>query len=284
MSNLFIVFTIISSCFITALLFLGFFWWFVDRPTRHLIQILELAPTKDFLVRAPEWKGIVIGKLAKSFNQLLEQITKLDAFKLESERQLIAAEQRLRHQEELQRKNQVIESTNRELEARLKELSILHDFSQKTASIAALEELYLLLEQYLADKLGFQEFTFLIFEEASQSVCVKAARGFLDNQRVKGMCFKAGEGVTGRVLETAQPIYIPDTRLEPGYRHYKGEKEEDGSFFSIPLIFQNKIVGVLNMFRNGVDRFSTQERQFLVTLGAEVSIALMLAKAFLKTP
>lgn len=263
-------------------MFLMAFWWFVDRPTRQLIRILEMAPSKDFLVRAPEWSGVVIGKLAKSFNQLLEQITKLDAFKLESERQLVAAEQRLQHQEELQRKNQVIESTNRELEARLRELSILHDFSQKAAENVGtprgLDELYLLLEQYLSEKLGFQEFTFLLFDELTQSACVKAARGFQDNQRVKGMCFKAGEGITGQVLTSVQSIYIPDTRTEPGYRHYKGEKEEDGSFFSIPLIFQNKIVGVLNMFRKGVDRFSPQERQFLMTLGAELSIALMLAK------
>ncbi len=268
----------------TALLFLAFFWWFVDRPTRHLIQILELAPTKDFLVRAPEWKGVVIGKLAKSFNQLLEQITKLDAFKLESERQLVAAEQRLRHQEELQRKNQVIEATNRELEARLKELSILHDFSQTVGSVVVLDELYLVLEQFLYEKLGFEEFTFLVFEEETQSACVKAARGFADNQRVKGMCFKAGEGITGQVLESSKPIYIPDTRSEPGYRHYKGEKEEDGSFFSIPLVFQNQIVGVLNMFRKGVDRFSTQERLFLQTLSAELSIALRLAKAGSRRP
>ena len=66
---------LITGFVLAFAVFSFFFWWFVDKPTRILIRIVESAPSKDFLVRAPEWSGIVIGKLARSFNQLLEQIT-----------------------------------------------------------------------------------------------------------------------------------------------------------------------------------------------------------------
>ncbi|MBI3541362.1 MAG: GAF domain-containing protein, partial [Deltaproteobacteria bacterium] len=220
--------------------------WFIDGPIAELIQVMANAPTKEFLVRAPVRGGDIIGRLAQSFNRLLEQITTLDAFKIETEERLIMAQKELKYKEALEGKNQIIEQTNQELQVRLKELSRLFDFSLQISAILELPDLCNILEHFMGEVLAFKEFTFLVSESEGEGLVVKAAKGFSHEAKVQGMSFRPGEGITGRVLLKRQSIYLPDTRREPDFLYYKGERREDGSFLSIPLVFKEKVVGALN--------------------------------------
>lgn len=276
-----ILLTIVS----TSSVFILLSWWFVDRPLRELIAVMSEAPSRDFLVRAPVRAKAqdVIGRLAKSFNRLLERITTLDAFKLETERQLIMAQEELKYKDALEEKNRQIEKANQELDARWREFSLLYDFSQELSATLELEELYNLVEVLIGNRLGFQEFTFLTYEEELQCLVVKVTRGISEEHKIQGMSFRPGEGITGRTFVAQKTNYIPDTSKEPGYLHYKGERREDGSFLSIPLIFKKKVVGVLNMFRKGIDQFTNQEIRLLNTLAVELAISLVNAKLYFRT-
>lgn len=257
-----------------ALLFAALFFFFVDRPVRRLIDIMDQAPGKNFLVRARTRRRDVIGRLYAGFNTLLERITTLDANQIESEREISAMQDRL--------------GLQKALEARLNELRLLYEFSQKVSATLEVDELYNTVERFIGDHLGFHEFALLVLAESESPgeparLVVKVARGFRDEKRVLGMSFQEGEGITGRTLQRAEKIYIPDTSHSEEYLHYKGEKQEDGSFLSMPLMFKNKVVGVLNMFRKGVDAFSPDEIQFLDTLTVELAIAVVNAKLYSRT-
>jgi diguanylate cyclase (GGDEF)-like protein len=263
---------------VAAAIFALFFFFFVDRPLRKLIDIMTQAPAKEFLIRAPSRRGGVIGRLYQSFNRLLERITTLDAFKLETERQLVMAQEELKYKDALEEKSRIIE-------ARLKELNLLYEFSQQVSATLDVDELYNTVERFIGDHLGFHEFALLVLQDGEETakLVVKVARGFRDEKRVLGMSFREGEGVTGRTLQKSEMIYIPDTSRSEIYLHYKGEKQEDGSFLSVPLLFKKKVVGVLNMFRKGADAFSPDEIRFLSTLTVELAIAVVNAKLYSKT-
>ncbi len=274
---------VLSAFLVTSVALIYLYRRLVDRPIRELIQVMTDAPAKDFLVRASVKGKGAIGLLSQSFNRLLERITTLDAFKLESERQLVMVQQELKFKEALEEKGHQIEKANRELEARLKELSLLYEFSQEASMTLELDELYAVVERFLGDKLGFKEFAFLVYDEETRKVVVKIAHGFFDEERVLGMSFQPGEGVTGKVLAVGEALYIPDTRQCPDYLYYKRERRDDGSFLSVPLKFKNKVVGVLNMFRPAVEGFSKEEIHFLSTLVVELAIALSNAKLYSRT-
>ncbi len=252
--------------------------WFVDRPLSRLMKVMEEAPAKDFLVRAPVEGDDVIGRLSRSFNHLLERMTTIDAFKIDTERRLDAAQRDLAFKAALEEKSRIIEKTNKDLEARVKELSLLHEFSQHVSSTLDLSELCGLTEAFLVGNLGVQEFALLIFDETTSRLVVKSAHGFADKQGVLGMTFGAGEGISGRVLTNGEMIYIPDTTRSAEYLHYKGQKREDGSFLALPLVFKKKVVGVLNLFRQSIDAFSMEEIRFLQTMAVELTIAVVNAK------
>ncbi|MBI4374310.1 MAG: GAF domain-containing protein, partial [Deltaproteobacteria bacterium] len=168
----------------------------------------------------------------------------------------------------------VLKKANEELQARIKELALINEFSQLIVSTLEMPKLYNILDHFLGEKLGFNEFA-LLLREKEEEVVVQVARGFADTSRVRGMVFKSGEGLTGVVFQTRRPCYITDTRQESRYLYYKGEKKEDGSFLSIPLLFKGQVVGILNFTRAGVDSFSAQEIQFLNTIAVQIAIALM---------
>jgi len=280
------VFLVLAAILATSAAFLVLWRLFVDRPLQKLIDLMAEAPSKNFLIRAPKRGDGVIGRLYQGFNRLLERITTLDAFKLESERQLVMMQEELKYKQALEEKSRIIEETNKNLEARLKELRLLDEFSQQVSATLEVDELYNVVERFIGDHLGFHEFVLLALEDedgGDSKLVVKMARGFQDEKRVLGMSFREGEGITGRVLQKGEMTYIPDTSRSEEYLHYKGEKREDGSFASMPLVFKKKVVGVLNMFRKGADAFSPEEIRFLNTLTVELAIAVVNTKLYSKT-
>jgi diguanylate cyclase (GGDEF)-like protein len=277
---------ILAAVVFTSAVFLALWRLFVDRPLQKLIDLMAEAPSKNFLIRAPKKGDGVIGRLYQGFNRLLERITTLDAYKLESERQLVMMQEELKYKQALEEKSRIIEETNKSLEARLKELRLLDEFSRGVSATLEMDELYNVVERFIGDHLGFHEFALLVLEgeEGDESkLVVKVARGFRDEKRVLGMGFREGEGITGRVWRSGEMTYIPDTSRSEEYLHYKGEKQEDGSFLAMPLVFKQKVVGVLNMFRKGADAFSAQETRFLNTLTVELAIAVVNAKLYSRT-
>jgi len=268
-SFLFLALLILLTVLVTCGIFLLLSRWYIDQPIQELIHVMTMAPASDFLLRAPVRAQDVIGRLSQSFNRLLEQITTLDAFKLETERQLVMVQQELKYKQEMEEKN--------------RELSLLYDFSQEVSMTLEPDELYDIVDSFLGERLGFTEFAFLVVDETAPRLIVKVARGFFDPTKVLGMNFHPKEGITGRVWIEGKSCYLPNTRQNPEYLHYKGEKREDGAFLSLPIRFKKNMVGVLNMFRPKVNGFSEGERKFLETLASELAIALVNAKLYSKT-
>src|SRR3989338_9825853 len=89
----FILFTVI----ITAATVFTFVHYMVERPLRSMRQIMQQTENRHFLLRIPVTTYDVIGDLGKSFNRMLQKVTTLDAFKLETERELIVAQEELKY-------------------------------------------------------------------------------------------------------------------------------------------------------------------------------------------
>ncbi len=107
--SILIAFTVILTT--SSLLFLS--RYFIDRPILELDRAMRESFNQNFLVRAPVLSGDVIGRLAESFNRLLERITTLDAFKIESERELLLAQKEIKYQWELSVRDELTQLYNR---------------------------------------------------------------------------------------------------------------------------------------------------------------------------
>jgi diguanylate cyclase (GGDEF)-like protein len=87
-----------------------------------------------------------------------------------------------------------------------------------------------------------------------------------------------GEGITGRVFQTGDPLLVPDVTRFPGYisRGVPGVRSE----LAVPLKRGKTVVGVLNMERQEVDAFSQQDTDLLTLFASQAAIAIENARLF----
>ncbi|HKX12264.1 MAG TPA: diguanylate cyclase [bacterium] len=256
---------------------------FLHRPLSRLMAAIRQAESGDLKVKARVDTEDEIGQVASQFNAMLGKIHDLEGLKLETERKITSMQEELKFKAMLEEKAEIISSTNLKLEASLNELSMLYNISQALTGSIDPEELCNLLCDVIVRNVGIQDFAILLLDEETQKMEVKAARGFKRNDYVRELTFELGEGISGKVAKTRQPIYIPDTSKDSGYMHYKGAKTEDGSFLSLPIVAKGLILGAINFSRQEVNAFSEGEIRLLTTVAGQVAIALENARLYAKT-
>jgi len=86
------------------------------------------------------------------------------------------------------------------------------------------------------------------------------------------------------VAETGKKIYIKDTTRETRFLNYKCEKpSEPSSFLSIPLMYKEEVMGVINFARGGTSSFSYQDVKMLSLVANQVALAIANSKLYTKT-
>ncbi|HEY3582406.1 MAG TPA: diguanylate cyclase [Pyrinomonadaceae bacterium] len=114
----------------------------------------------------------------------------------------------------------------------------------------------------------------LVLKESSNELVIKAASGLATDPTKVGP-IRVGEGVSGHVIDSGQPIVARDLRLEghkpaPPERRYK-----TNSFISYPITIGGRKVGVLNVTdKSGGRAFDEVDLGLLEIIGPQVALAL----------
>ena len=106
--------------------------------------------------------------------------------------------------------------------------------------------------EILAEAFGALSGAIMLAEEESGELRMEASRG-LSRQAIERARYRAGEGVTGRVLKSGKAVVVPKVSQEPLYldrtgilREHRRQKGEL-SFFCLPLFVDGKAVGALSL-------------------------------------
>lgn len=257
---------------------------FLEKPLSTLTRAMSRAESGDFLIRAPIISEDELGELSRSFNRMLTKITDLSVDNIQSEQDRLMADEQARLRQNLEEKSAIIERTNRTLEQLVKDLSLIYEIGQEVGSIIDLERLYATIAATFRKYLRIQEFALLINDTRTEELQVKAAFGFADPDAITRMIFRKGEGITGLSAETGKKIYIKDTSRENRFLNYKGERPpEPSSFLSIPLVYKEEVLGVMNFGRRGVSSFTYQDVKMLSLIAGQVVLAIANARLYTRT-
>ena len=94
-----------------------------------------------------------------------------------------------------------------------------------------------------------------------------AATNGLDPEKVGVARLPLGVGITGSVAESRQPVASPNVHDDPRFHWIRGvDKARYTSMCSVPLIWNQKVVGVLNVQTVRQREFSKQDVSFLEAL------------------
>jgi len=92
---------------------------------------------------------------------------------------------------------------------------------------------------------------------------------------------RLGEGLTGRIAQTGETIYIPrDSSHDPRIDRPVVEAEGLNSFIGVPIYAADEIVGVMNILTRPPDILSEEEIPLVAAIGAHVGSAIRNAQLF----
>ena len=152
----------------------------------------------------------------------------------------------------IQDRNRQLERLVRErtsaLEKRNQEIQALYQADERILRNVSLNQVFQTLVDVAVDTLNADRSVVFAWDEKQTKVLPRVSRGFMP-ETLKVLEFKKGEGIIGRVLETGQATIVRQIELNDFREDIREALIAEGirSFIHIPVIADNKIVGVFNI-------------------------------------
>ncbi|TDA69901.1 MAG: PAS domain S-box protein [Clostridia bacterium] len=158
-----------------------------------------------------------------------------------------------------------------------KRLSILHSITKTINESFTLEEILSAVAGKIKEAVGIDGVLIFLLDEQERKLQLKVYHGVSEEfaHQVDGL--KVGEGFNGWVAETGKPCLIEDSTADRRLSREVVKREGIGSQFIVPLNSQNKVVGTLCAAARGVRYFTSEERDLLTLIGAELGVAVQKA-------
>src|SRR5438309_10005080 len=155
-------------------------------------------------------------------------------------------------------------------------LLLLNEIARELTSILNLDELLGRIAELLRRLIDFQMFSILLLDSSGEKLQHRFSLRFNENVHVKRE-IPLGRGVVGHAAETRQAILVPDVSKDP--RYIEGNPETR-SELAVPLIYKDKVIGVLDLEHTRRGFFTEDHRRTMMTLAAQVAIAVENARLY----
>jgi signal transduction histidine kinase len=154
-------------------------------------------------------------------------------------------------------------------------------------AIAAVVSRSLDLQEILNDALdktlevtGLDSGGVYLLDEAAGVLHLVAHRGHRPELVAEIDRLRLGEGFSGRVAETGQPLLVHDISADPRLTRLAVREEGYSSLASVPLLAKGRVLGTLYTVTRLVHEFSAQDLQLLTSIGNQIGVAVENARLF----
>ena len=151
---------------------------------------------------------------------------------------------------------------------RLRELAFLHEIAQLATLARDWDELMITIVERTTVAMDVEVCSFYLAERERSRLTLAATNG-LDRSQVGKVSLGWGDGITGRVAASRQPIAVDDVTKDDRFSWVRGfDVEALAGMLSVPLVWHDQVVGVLNVQTRDVRHFGPGEIDFLTTIAA----------------
>jgi len=130
----------------------------------------------------------------------------------------------------------------------LEELRFLHEVARLATTARTWEELLSIVVDGTRDALGADVSSLYLLDRDGQALTLAATNG-LDRYQIGRASVPFGEGITGRVAASREPMVIVDVRSDDRFLWVRGldQRRFVASMLSVPLSWNDQVVAVLNV-------------------------------------
>ena len=151
---------------------------------------------------------------------------------------------------------------------RFDELAFLHEIAQLATLARDWDELMHSIVDGTTVAMGVEVCSFYLADHEKTRLTLAATNG-LDRTQVGKVSLGWGMGITGRVAASREPIAVVDVTKDERFSWVRGfDIEGLTAMLSVPLVWHDGVVGVLNVQTREARRFGAGEIAFLQTIAA----------------
>jgi phosphoserine phosphatase RsbU/P len=155
-------------------------------------------------------------------------------------------------------------------------LSTLVEINHEITSILDLDELLKKIAELTHRIVPFEIFAIFLVDEKKQELYHRFSIGYPQDAARK-LRIPIGDGVTGTAAFDRKPVVVDDVRKYPAYIEAVKEARSE---LAVPLIAQNRVVGVLDIESKETGYFRDEQVRLLNLLASQIAIAIENARIY----
>jgi len=159
-----------------------------------------------------------------------------------------------------------------EISQQLEDLTVLYEITKQLALSLELSDCLEKSLKILCDLKGMENGTITIIHPRTGKLEIEVAHGISSEEKRRGK-YRIGEGITGRVVSTGQPILVPQISDEPLFlnrtKARSNHLEQKKSFLCVPIKDGQHVIGALSIdryYEKGIGEQSNNDLRFLTIL------------------
>src|SRR5450631_1200954 len=155
-------------------------------------------------------------------------------------------------------------------------LVLLNEIARELTSILNVDELLKRIAELLSRLIDYQMFSILLVDEAGDKLQHRFSLRFQESIQIKHDV-PLGDGLVGYAARHRQAVLVPDVSKDPRYILLNPETRSE---LAVPLIYKDKVIGVLDLEHTKRGFFTDDHNRTVTTLAAQVAIALENARLY----
>ncbi len=155
-------------------------------------------------------------------------------------------------------------------------LVLLNEIARELTSILNLDELLKRIAELLARLIDYQMFSILLLDPEGEKLQHRFSLRFQENIHLKHDV-ASGIGLVGYAAQHKQAVLVPDVSKDSRYVLLNPETRSE---LAVPLIYKDKVIGVLDLEHTRRGFFTEDHKRTVTTLAAQVAIALENARLY----
>ena len=162
-------------------------------------------------------------------------------------------------------------------EQEFRNLSCLYEITRHLASATSLQDCLEKIVHTLAEFKEMDNGTISIINPTTGELEIEVAHGITAEAKRRGR-YKLGEGITGKVVATGEPIIVPQIGDEPLFlnrtRTRGDERKKKSSFLCVPIVAAQHSIGALSidrMYQDGFGVESEHDLRFLTVVSGLIA-------------
>jgi sigma-B regulation protein RsbU (phosphoserine phosphatase) len=155
-------------------------------------------------------------------------------------------------------------------------LLTLNEIAQELTSILNLDELLGRIAELVRRLIDYQMFSILLLDAAGEKLQHRFSLRFNESIHLKHD-IPMGRGLVGAAAQSKTAVLVPDVSKDARYVEANPETRSE---LAVPLVYKDKVIGVLDLEHTRRGFFTDEHKRTMTTLAAQMAIAIENARLY----